>query len=318
VKVWLVKEEGAEETLDETEAHIALRAGLTSVPLPAPAEVLGGSLPSAGSDAICAVWCPATDEFWEFRRLKTFAAGEHKGEWKCPIGGYAHPASTANGVFPTGVGLSMGNSASGLMRTGGMITIADLIRVLRGGKIGHALAVTAPVTKSPANSAFLAPATRNDTRENTTVFLEDGSTANPSKGTVDAVPEGLWCAFPAASKASEFGITKPVAAAIYEAIREHGLFVRDSGPNCSFNLEDARALPVGHPHINPFAGATSVGNTATQINEYVNTPLEALVGSVWKDATLPALEEDFHAENAGYLFAKMPWRTLEQLKPRSS
>jgi hypothetical protein len=323
VKIWLVKEEGAEETLDEGAERAALRTGLSSVPVPNPAEVLHGSLPSAGTDAICGIWCPATDELWELRRLSKFAAGEHKGEWKCGFGGYLHPASQATGVYPTGTGLYMGNSASGLVRCGGMITLPDLVRVLRGGKIGHALSVTAVVTKAPANSAFLAPATRNDTREihgtengHNLEFGEDGVTPNPAYGTVDAVPEGLRCAFPAASNAGEQGITGKLAAAIYEAIREHGLIVRDSGPNCVLNIEDPRALPLHSQRVNPYVEATSAGGTAAKLKAYVNEPLLALLGTELKDPTLPRFEGDL--VGAGNILSLQPWRELEQLEPSAS
>jgi hypothetical protein len=314
IKIWLVKEEGAEETLDEGAERAALRAGYSSVPLPNPAVVLHGTLPSGGSDSICAVWCPATDEFWEIRRLSKFASGAHVGQWKATIGGYLSAASQSNGVYPTGTGNFMGNSASGLVRCGGVITVDDLIRVLRGGKIGHALAITAPVC-----SGFLAPATRNDTRENTTEFQKDGVTPNPAKGFIDAVPEGLRLRFPPASRASEFsGMTGVLAAAIYEAIREHGLIVRDNGPECVFNLVDLKCLTVGYPHINPVAGSTSTGNTATQFHEYVTEVLETLVSSSWTDLTLPVLKEDFHTVNATYLFNDYPWRSLEQVAPSAS
>jgi hypothetical protein len=322
-KIWLVTEEGAEETLDEGAEKAALRTGLSSVPVPSPAEVLHGSLPSGGPDAICAIWCPATDELWELRRLAKFAAGAHKGELKCALGGYLHPASQSNGVYATGAGDYMGNSASGLVRCGGMITLPDLVRVLRNGKIGHALSLTAVVTQGPSGSAFLAPATRNDAREihgsengHNLEFEEDGVTPNPAYGTVDAVPEGLRCAFAATSRASEYGITKPLEAAIYEAIREHGLIVRDSGPTCALNVEDARALPLHPQRVNPFAGATSPGNTAELLRSYVNEPLDALIGSEWKDPTLPTLEEALHG--TPNVLSNMPWRELEQLEPSSS
>lgn len=308
--IWLVKEEGAEETLDEGAAHAVLHeAFLRGVPLPAVSEVLHGSLPSAGTDAVFAVWCPSTDELWEVRKLGTFASGAHKGELKASFGNYVAGVSTSNGVSPTGIG----NSASGLVRAAGMITLADLIRVLRGGSIGHALSIAVPVVQG-----HLAPATRNDTSENTTVYEEDGKTANPAKGTVDAVPEGLWCAFPPASRAGEYGITKPVAVAVYEAIREYGLVVRDHGSTCAFNIEDFKSLTVGHPPVNPAAGATTPGSTDSKLQSYVNEALLAMVGSEWRDSTLPVLEEDLEGATTANVFGKQPWRTLEQLAPRSS
>jgi hypothetical protein len=318
--VYLVKEEGAEETLNNGVEHKKLKeALLAGVPLPNPAEVLHGRLTPEGADAVVMVWCPATDEWWEMRRLALFAAGEHKGEWHAGESGYQASMAQSVGIYPTGAGEYMGTSASGLVRGPGSITIADLIRVLRGGKIGHALGMAAIVCEGR-----LEPAIRNDTHilpktENgrNLELEENGEYPNGAYPNTDAIPEGLRVAFPAASTAAEHGIsasTEPLATAIYEAIREHGMIIRDSGTNCVLTLEDPRSLPIRHPHVNPFAKAE--GGNATQIKEYVNEPLVATVGSEWHDATLPALKETL--SGSGNVLTKLPWRELEQLAPASS
>jgi hypothetical protein len=310
VKVWYVQEGGAEETLRAEGASSNLQSYWEAVPLPDVNKLPHGQIPTVGTDHTAFIWSPATDELWQFFRLYQFLEGPHQGEWKSSYGSYISPVSGSNGINPN----KWGPSASCLSNLGGTISTRDLVNVLRGGKIGHALSVVAIVT-ADTPLAPLPPATSNDTRENLSE-AQKPKAENPAYGAVDAVPEGLWCRFPPASRASEFGMSgEPLATAIYEAIREHGLVVRDGGPNMAFIINDPRTLgtPYSDTPVNPFAGAVSLhgGNTAAQIEEYVN----AFVPSGWTDPTLPVLSEELHGTSS--VLSKMPWRTLEQLKPRS-
>jgi hypothetical protein len=386
-RVWRVKL--STETLctvKEEEEKSMLGSYFEHVPMPLPSEIVAGS-PNAhqvfpeGTDKPVGVWRPATDEYWEMYQLSQFAAGEHKGEWKFALGGYMANVSLSNGIMPVG----WGSSSSGLAFAGHGISMEDLVRVLRGGKIGHALGLEIPCTKGPNKTAHLEPATSNDSQAITakiptftanletgklgqlrsvssflyaavgmtvtgpklkagttiTSVSESGKTlglssegegvntagayelTNPaagSSGTIDAVPEGAWFAFPASTTAASVGISassEPIAAAVYEAIRAHGVFVCDSkGGSCALTLDDMRV--IGSPFteaINPVAGYSGYPGapspTVSAINEYVNS----LVPSGLTDPTLPAITESF--EGSKSLMFKMPWQTLEQLKPRS-
>lgn len=317
VKVWFVEESGAEETLRAAGAANNLQAAWESVPIPEVSDIPHGLIAAEGTDRRAILICPATDEMWMFHRFGQFLQGTHQGGYKAGFGGYIPSLAASNGVLP----LPWGNSASGLVGEAGAISMGDIVNVMRGGKIGHALTISVPVV-----SGHLAPAVRSDIRENVGVqnghnveFMANGTTPNPSYGAVDSVPEGLQCAFPAESSASEHGIsssTEPLASAMYEAMREFGLLVRDNAPNVSFYFNDARTLgtPYSETPVNAFAGITSPhgGNTATQVAAYVN----AHVPAGWTDPGLAALDEEFHGTTS--VLSKMPWRTLEQLAPRES
>ncbi|MGO9759970.1 MAG: hypothetical protein ACLP1Q_01755 [Solirubrobacteraceae bacterium] len=306
VKVWCVQQNvGTEETLQEPGAHDDLQGSLESVPIPNPALIPHGQIQPAGTDRDVVILCPATGEMWEFWRFGQFLKGTHLGEYKCAFGGYTNSIAGFDGVWPNEWGLS----ASSLGILGGVITMADLVRLLRGDPLGHALGIAVLVT---ANE-HLAPATRNDHKENTFEFLEDGVTPNPAFGAIDAVPEGLWCAFPAASRASEHGITGPIASKLYEAAREHGIVVHDGAGNPAFDLADPRQLgtPYSDTLVNPFAGATYLEEKGTR-ESYINS----LVPEGWTDPTLPVITENLNGATG--LFSKFPWRDLEQLEPRAS
>lgn len=306
VKVWLVKSASSEEVRSKAEDPTNLAPQWLSVPVPT-----SGLIPNAGqiwpegTDKETVFYCASTDEYWEFWGFSKFAAGEHAGEYKAGFGSYIANISQSNGVQPN----NWGARASGIAATSGNISHADLVRVLRGGKIGHALGLALVVTKA----SHLAPATRNDTHENTAGTAE----TNPAFGNVDAVPEGAWFAFPAASSASEFIniVTEPIAAAIYEAIREYGLFINDTSVTSSaFYISDPRVLgtPYADTTVNPFAGYAGTEPNPTAIAEKIN----AFVPGSWTDGTLPVIKENFL--NNKSVFTKIPWRKLEQLAPRSS
>lgn len=306
VKVWLVKSEksGPEEELQEEGWGSNLQGAFVSVPMPNPALTIKGRLEPGGTDRAFVVWCQDTDEMWELERAGIFLEGPHAGEWKFNAGGYIHPVSQSNGIPPNG----WGASASGLGILGGNISMSDLVNVLRGKPIGHAIGIAVAVTLSPE---FVPPATRADTKgkSNATQFLEDGITPNPAFGLVDAVPEGLRCRFPPASRASEFGISPPLAKAIYEAIREYGIFVRDGAGNSEFYLNDPRSLysPYSDTLIDPFAHTTNEG-----VQKYLEELVTPAQLAEWSDPNLEVFTEQF-AGNKN-LLNKMPWRSLEQVE----
>lgn len=310
VKVWLVKSNVSEEVRSKAEDPFNLQGQWVSVPVPTAALIPNGEqIWPEGTDKEITIWCPATDEYWEFWGFSKFAAGEHAGQYKAGFGSYVPNVSSSNGVQPN----NWGARASGLAAAAGSITLADIEKVLRGGEIEHALGVALVVTKGPAGGAFLAPATRNDTHNNPAGTAE----TNPAFGAVDAVPEGAWFVFPKTTKASEFvnTATEPIAAGVYEAIRKKGLYVDDTSVgNAAFYISDPRVLatPYNDCGVNPFAGWEGLEPKATTINEKIN----AFVPASWTDPTLPTIKENLL--NTKSIFAKLPWRTLEQLAPRSS
>jgi hypothetical protein len=308
VKIWLVNEEssGPEETLrEEIEPNIKIQKAFAAVPLPELSLVPQGQIPAAGSDAQAIIWCPATDELWEIHRLGIFQEGAHKGEWKLGYGHYQAEASKWNGVCAEETGAL---SASHLSLAHGTLSLGDLVRVLRGGKIGHALAIAMLVV---ANE-HVAPALKNDSQENTHKYLEDGVTLNPAFGNIDAVPEGGWYCFPSASRAAEYGITNPVAVALYENTREHGIVHTDRGGGPSLYLGDLRTLYT--PYCD--TGIDAITSSAAKFAEYARQSVSEATWKGWQDPTLPALEGALNG--IGGLLWEMPWRTLEQLAPRSS
>ncbi len=300
VPVICVKEEGAEETPRAPGALSNIQSFFEEVPMPNPAELPLGEISPAGTDKSIVVYRPATDEMWEMHRLSRFALGAHMGEWKFTAGAYISPVSESNGIPPN----KWGVSASGLGILGGNIGLDDLVRVQRGEGLGHALACAVPVRLNE----HLAPAVRNDTGENKHKFMADGKTANPAYGMVDGVPEGLWMRFPPASRASEYAMTGKLEVAIYEAIREHGLVVRDGGGLVTFYLHDPRTLesPYRETPVNALAECTSIEGVAAYV--------KASAGMT--DPTLPTFDEILHG--AGSVFDRMPWRSLEQLAARES
>jgi hypothetical protein len=317
VKVWLVNESGGkpEEVQDPTN-HNNLQSRFLSVPMPDPALVpFDKHVWPEGTDKWVIAWDPDTDELWEMWRCSQFAAGAHKGEWKFGYGVYIPNVSAHNGVLVPNWGAA---SASGTVGASTALLHTDVLRVLRGGKIGHALGIGVQVEAA----AILAPAVSNDgERKLTRQTLADNTTPNPAytagagDGSFDEVPIGLWCRFPPTSRAADHGITGRLEVAIHDAIREHGLFVRDGSGNCSMHLQDPRTIasPYGTVSLNPFAGAVVLhgGNTATQLDARVNADAPARM----TDPSLVPFDEELHGTTS--VFSKMPWRTLEQLAPRT-
>lgn len=315
-RVWLVQEEPAlesgnpgklapEEELRTGETNRAIMATLANVPLPLLKDLPHGRIPSAGTDSQVLIWRPATDELWEFHRLCKFQDGPLKGQWKAGAGHYQAEVSKYRGVAPLNTGQVSASKLSIGMLT---ITMGDLLRVLRGGAIEHALGLTLMVTKDE----HVAPATNNDHRENPFEKMEDGTTPNPAFGNVDAVPEGSWFVFPKASRASDYpSLTTPFEKAFYEALRKYGFVVHDGGGSVRFKLEDPCPLftPYSRVSTNPFNGNPFY-------DSYVNEGTTEEQRKGWIDSSLTTLSDVM--TGPGNPMQNMPWRTLELLTPREA
>jgi len=199
---------------------------------------------------------------------------------------------------------------------GGLITIQDIVDVLHGLPIQHAIMVAPPVTSATSFSAPVVPvppATRNDSASNTAQYEADGVTPNPAYGSVDAVGEGTWCRFPASfNPATAMPSSGPIALAIATAIRDYGLFVGDTAGGAIFCLEDARVLgsPYSWAKVNPFARHnSSVGN-------YYDSYINDNVPSTWTDPTLPKVTEVMGGTNG--VVSQIPWQQLQVLQPFSA
>lgn len=303
VKVWLVTEEssGPEETIRSSPE---LQALLESVPLPTLANLPKKQIQAVGTDAEAVAWQPSTDRMWEFHRLGQFKEGAHKGEWKCGAAHYQGEVSRWRGVCEPPGQVSASRFGIALLT----VLHSDIVQALRGGKIEHALGLVASVT----GKGFVAPATAHDAAGgsvNTAQFLPDKVTPNPAFGEVDLVAEGLCVRFPQESHPHEYGLTGPVEAAFYEAMREFGFYVRDSGAKQpKFIVADARTLNTEYSHstVNPLYG-NSIYEAYTNENAS-----ETVIRSRF-DPTLPLIDNEIQAA-----LEKMPWRTLEQVKPRSA
>jgi hypothetical protein len=327
VKVWLVNEEsgGPEKTPEETlrtgTFDEELQENFLAVPMPTLALIPKERANSNGSDSNCIIWCPATDELWEFHRVsqfkKSYVGGPQAGEWKCGYGVYVPKASQWNGIRPENPGGEL--SASGLSHASGCISFTDLIKVARGEGIDHALNFSLPVTLN----AHVAPAVTNDHQLNTYPYLENGEN-NPAywtegpegKGSFDAIPEGTWYAFPAASNAAEHGLTRALEAAIYEAGRKHGFYVSDSSGGAGLQLEDAVTLFTPYSaYCNPLQGSKYfskyVGGEESGEKKVATALREA-----WTDPTIAAFTGELNGTEG--VLQSIPWRNLELLAPRSS
>lgn len=265
-----------------------LQSHFEAVPMPDVTKVPGGSLVAIGTDRQLTVWRPSTNEMWEIYNLQGSS-----GSYTMTYGGYIANVSQFNGILPN----NWGANATSLAQFGATITMQDLVEVLRGGSINHALSVGLPVT-----GGLVAPATRHD-GSSLTPELHEGS-PNPAFGFVDEVAESCWFRFPPSSHPSEYGITKPLEKAIYEAIREYGFFVANTSGAVAFYMECPLALgsPYSWAKVNPIVGAR-VGTGG-------------YIPASWTDKTLPVMTEEIFG--AASCWTKQPWQTLELLEARTS
>jgi hypothetical protein len=281
-------------------AHEHLQAGFDAVPVPQlwrmPSQQLVDLI---GTDKNLLIYQPSTDSYWEMWHFK----GE-EGAYTFQNGGFVENCSTWDGIFyevadktgPHGV------SASSIGMLGGLLLTSDIARVLGGGRIGHCLRLAVPV----ATDEFLAPATKGQAAINR-IPEKVGTEMNPA-WEKDAVPIGVWLRFPPGSTAAEHGLTDPMSAAVYEAIREYGLLLSDGGGSCE--LYGELPVPLGSEYsqgqINPYAGASSV----SKHYEFAN-----IVGYAARtNPALPLLTKP-PGKTSSFLF-EQPWQLLEQLEPR--
>jgi hypothetical protein len=319
-----------------------------AVPVPELGEVPSGRLSGESTDAPCCIYQPSAGKMWDIWRL---IYSEAIGGWTCQYGAYIGPGSQVgfngltsewNGIYHVGVGgITFGTRASGLVDIGGMISLQDIVEVLRGGKIKHALAMIVGTTNNVAGSSVhVAPATKNDDTvfANTHPYLPDNINAKPFTyvnkipngaygealplGFVDGVPEGTWVMFPPASRPSEYGITGVMGIAIFEALREYGMVINDrTGSGCALAMESAGSLGSSSglcsAKVNPFAGYTygKYGNLAGFWG-HGYTAISQFIPSSWTDAKLATLEEPYSG-TASFVMAQ-PWKELELLEPFSS
>jgi hypothetical protein len=282
-----------------------LQEAFNAVPVPTMSLIPSGSLwTPIGGDKWVIIWQPSTGKYWEMWKMEGIP-----GEYVFQAGGYVANANAWNGIFANPLEEREGGRGSGLAMLGGAITLQDLIEVLKGGSIKHAIIIDIPVTKTESG-AKVPPATKRDLQTFIPELIPAGQPkegeANPPYPALDGLAEGNWCRFPAASRPSEYGITGTLQKAIYEAIRKYGVFVGDADGSLPFtSMESPQALgsPYSYANLNPFNGASAGWSPSsyTWIPKSLDEPL------------LPSLEE----EPKG-LYNSMPFQTLEALAPRSS
>jgi hypothetical protein len=291
-KVTFVKENGEAQPAEEANG---LQAGFEAVPMPDVTKVAGAKLTADTGDSEICIVRPSTGEMWEM--WKFFGTS---GAYTFRYGAYLPNFRASNGVLPN----NWGARATSLALIGGLITMQDLVDILMGGSIGHALAVAMPAT----GPGWVGPATRSDKGagqyDTFLPELHEGA-ANPAYPYVDAVPEGSWFRFPPGSRAGEHGLTKYLEVAVYEAIRRHGMFVADAGSeNPHFYIETPLSIGSAYSwaRVNPIAGAPFVFNAGL-----------GYMPASWTDSKLPTFAETINGE--GNCFAVQPWQLLERLEP---
>lgn len=297
-KITFIKEGGEPQPAGESSN---LQSYFEKVPVPDVTKVPGGAIVAEGTDKhICILRynLDGTIELWECWKLEGTP-----GSYTMRYGGYIRNTREWNGIFPN----NWGARATSLALTGGLITQQDLVEVLSGGSIKHALLMTIAVTDAPGP---IAPATRQDRQVNVPE-LHEGK-ANPAYPNVDAVAEASWFRFPKSSSPSEFGMTGLLEKAIYEAIRKYGVFVGD-GNTCRFVIESplSSGSKYSYNKVFPLAGAPAV-NLAPFGSGASFTYAQGLA-----DYKLPLFSEKLYG-SSGSIFSKQPWQNLELLAPRSS
>jgi hypothetical protein len=293
-----------------------LQASLNAVPMPILELVPAGILTSGGTDRECVIAqknaAGEIEKMWELYNLRG-----KPGAWLCAYAAYIGPGSTHgfngavwewNGVFHEGEGGQVyGMRASGLSGIGGIITHQDVIEVLRGGEIKHALEVSMCQTAAE----HVPPATRNDSFDN--VPEKHEGAANPAYPSKDAVGEGAWLKMPNELHPEEVGISKssePIAYAMCRAASKYGIYINDSAGTCSFAWQSYVDLgsPYSYQKVNEFQGASALTVGYKKANE--------ICPSSWDDETLPVLKEKTGSTES--MVAKLPWQELELLESFSS
>jgi hypothetical protein len=302
-----------------------LQEYLFSVPVPLLSKIPSGRYvmnEAENEDSEITIWQPTSGQLWEMAAFNTVIYGG-KAHPSTPPSGYAATCGYYAGYMSSAGSWAgvwshpeWGSRATGLFMHGGVITLQDLVEVLEGKKIKHALGIEAQAVAEE----IVAPAIRHDTHvaKNTLELIPAGQPEegkpNPAFGSVDAVAEGRWCRFPPASSASEHfnHATEPLAWAIYEAIREYGLVVTDGSAAPAFQIEPPIAMgsPYAFNVVNPLANAEGSGWPSTKQLEYVPTGMTNS-GLLYKHFTE-------HISGTSSAFTKQPWLELESIEPRAS
>jgi hypothetical protein len=272
-----------------------LQAPFEAVPIPSPGTIAKEErLQALGTDEAVVFWCPETDEMWACWRF-----GGSPGAWTFQVGEYIHPVSTFDGILANP---EWGVNAVGLGCVGGLITMQDLVDVLRGGQINHALALSACVL----TGEHVAPASKNDDHEvANTVAETPEKTPNPAHGLVDAISEGARFRLkPTLYLPAVMPAAGPISLAIGTALQRYGCFVMNGSSGIGFYTQDPRSLgtPWSTCKWNPFATAT---HWASKINRFVS--------SACTDPSLPTMTDKYTSETKGVLDL-IPWQYMELVK----
>ncbi len=310
---------------ENTNLRVYLEEG---IPLPTRSKVPSGvfAVDEAGSgggentDSEVTIWQPSTGLLVELAEVNML---NYSGKVHAHVppevfgmscgyyGGVLQGAAVWDGVWTHP---EWGSRATGLFMHGGIITLQDLVEVLEGKKIKHAIGVELQVVAEEV----CAPAIRHDTvvSTNKQELIPAGSPEegqpNPAYGSVDAVAEGRWFRFPPASSANEHfnQKTEPLAWAIYEAVREYGMFVSDGAAAPAFQIEPPVAMgsPYSLNAINPLTGAEGEGWPSKSQLSYVPAGMTS--------AALGHFKESIGGTSS--CLTKQPWVELESIEPRAS
>jgi hypothetical protein len=186
--------------------------GTTGTEVPIPPNV---GLNGLGDNPLV-IWQPSTNTEWEFWIAQPSGSG-YSACW----GGKITNASTSNGVFPNGYGMS----ASGISYLGTEITSADIA----SGAINHMIDIIVPGNFC---NAGIAPADRTDCGSNP---------GSPSEGTILRFPANV----PMPS-----GLA-PFAQMVFTAIQKYGMIVIDQG---GATVLSAQFEPNGGPITSSLGG----------------------------------------------------------------
>jgi hypothetical protein len=219
--VWVVTQNQPTQKVTLISAiNPTLQAAWMNVPLP----IGEAPLESSGQDSSMVVWRPSTDEMWEFYHFVDNNSSITPNGPSAVWGGYIPQVSQFPGVYYAN---SRTNNTSWGCRACGASILGGLLRLdeIAAGVIPHAIACILPVT-----GGTVAPAARSDSG----TFLTSGDI---DLNTI-RIPQGSFFRFPAGSVAP--GGLSAAATMIYNAIRDYGLFVVDTGPNAEIYVEDSR------------------------------------------------------------------------------
>jgi len=272
--------------------HVGLQEQCEAVPVPTAALIPSKSIwTPTGTDKWVCFWQPSTNKMWEFW---TFEGTE--GSYKAGYGGFVEGVSNWNGIYAN----LEGARATSLSLCGGMISIQDLIEVLLGGGIRHALVVNLPVTKPiESEKGPIPPATRCDEQMNDTAVEADG------------VAESNWFRLAPHTISTYINTsTEPLAAAIDQAMQTYGFFVGDSAGSATINVQSMQhaGSVYAYEKINPFAGLKA----PTEPYYDWNASQYGYADSLY-DPSLPLLKEV-----PAKVLLKIPFLLTERIEPRSS